>query len=120
MTRRQSKYSADLNTGTNILKNTSEKYGVKIEIYRPSNIIRVVGAMDVCGDIYRLLKFVNEGIQSGMISLNATSFGPLATSAGDHLIQSAERSTNTILRFRKEVSMAKKPSRYMVSLLKRV
>ena len=103
--------------GTNILKSISDQYAVKIEILRFSQIIRIVGSQQVCGDIYRLLKFVNSNMKTEKTFFDVTDPYVLDSSTRDQIAHDVSRSTGTLIKFKKSTRQSKTALRHTVGTI---
>ena len=82
-----------MSLGRNILRKTSESYGVKLEIFGPESIIRISSDIEACGDIVRLFKYMIDNIRHATTSLKAPK-SPARTA----LFARIENLTSTVIR----------------------
>ena len=83
--------------GDNFLKTISEQYGVKIDAFPNEKVVRVTSTRDVCGDIFRLIKYKVSGIISRSWSITLLEPHHFSNRMRKALIQETERLTNTVV-----------------------
>ncbi|KAL9124470.1 MAG: hypothetical protein Q9217_006197 [Psora testacea] len=86
-----------LNHRRDIIKRTSESYGVKIEASRPQCIIRICSDFDACSDIIGLFKYIIDNIQHATPDVKA-----LNGSIKEATIARTEKLTSTVIKLSEE------------------